>query len=102
MMNHSLTLKETHQWRYETDEFHGICEIAKDDMIVKCVFECTDSKFFDVLLIDGVIRTRLAKPVSVERLAEQLLCDFPNLRITVKGRARTHGWITTTVGKRFC
>lgn len=71
-------------------------------MVVKCVFECTDKSFYDVLLIDRVIRMRLLKPVSVERLAEQLAVDFPSLRVTVSGRAKTHGWITSTVGKRFC
>lgn len=101
-MNHTLTLTQVQSWKYETDEFHGICEIAHDQMVVKCVFECNDNKFYDVLLMDGVIRTRLLKPVSVERLAEQLATDFPSLQVTVMGRAKTHGWITSTVGKRFC
>lgn len=101
-MNHTLTLTQSQNWRYETDEFHGICEIAHDQMVVKCVFECTDKNFYDVLLMDGVIRTRLQKPVSVERLAEQLSLDFPDLKITVSGRAKTHGWITSTVGGRYC
>lgn len=90
------------KWRYETDDFHGICEIAKDDMVVKCVFECTDNSFYDVLAIDQVIKKHLLQPVSVERLADNLAADFPNLQVTVSGRAKTHGWITSTVGKRFC
>lgn len=101
-MNPALTLTQTQEWRYETDEFYGICEIAHDQMVVKCVFECHDNKFYDVLGMDGVIRMRLLRPVSVERLAEQLAADFPSLRVTVMGRAKTHGWITSTVGKRFC
>lgn len=94
-------LTETHSWRYETDEFVGVCEIANDEMVVKCVFESNARAFYDVLQIDSVIRQRLAQPVSVERLAEQLAADIPDLRVTVSGRAKTHGWITSTVGKRF-
>lgn len=101
-MQQSLTLTKTQAWRYETDEFHGICEIAHDQMVIKCIFECTDSSFYDVLGMDGVIRMRLLKPVSVERLAEQLSSDFPKLKVTVSGRAKTHGWITSTIGNRFC
>lgn len=101
-LNPTLTLTKSQTWRYETDEFHGVCEIARDDMVVKCIFECTDNKFYDVLGIDGIIKMRLLQPVSVERLAEQLADDFPPLKVTVMGRAKTHGWITSTVGKRFC
>ncbi|MFM9115529.1 MAG: hypothetical protein ACKOU6_05145 [Planctomycetota bacterium] len=101
-MEPTLTLSQTQKWKYETDEFTGICEIARDGMVVKCVFECHDNKFFDVLGMDDVIRRRLELPVSVERLAEQLAADFPSLQVTVSGRAKTHGWITSTVGKRFC
>lgn len=96
----ALTLSQTQRWKYETDEFHGICEIAHDDMIVKCVFEATSCEFFDVMLIDSVIKARLTKAVSVERLADQLSADFPPLQVTVMGRARTHGWITSTVVRR--
>lgn len=95
----TLTLSQTQRWRYETDEFYGTCEIAHDDMVVKCVFEATAREFFDVLFIDGVIKARLTKPVSVERLAEQLSADFPSLSVTVAGRAKTHGWITSRVVK---
>lgn len=95
MLNH-------HQnWKYETDEFKGVCEIARDVMVVKCVFECTSKSFFDVLQIDAFIRNLLECPVSVERLAEKLADAFPSLQVTVSGRAATHGWITSTVGKRF-
>ena len=100
-LQHALMLTQSADWKYETDEFYGICEIAHDQMVIKCVFECHDRKFYDVLSIDGIIRWKLAKPVSVERLAEQLSEDFPDLRITVMGRAKTHGWITSTIGKRF-
>lgn len=96
----ALTLSQTQRWKYETDEFHGICEIAHDDMIVKCVFEATSCEFFDVMLIDSVIKARLTKAVSVERLADQLSADFPPLQVTVMGRAKTHGWITSTVVRR--
>lgn len=95
----TLTLSQTQRWKYETDEFHGICEIAHDDMVVKCVFEATSREFYDVLLIDAAIKARLTNPVSVERLAEQLASDFPSLQVTVAGRAKTHGWITSRVVK---
>ena len=35
----SLELSKFSVWKYETDEFHGICELAGDEMVVKCVFE---------------------------------------------------------------
>ena len=98
----ALTLNHPQNWKYETDEFEGICEIARDVMVVKCSFECTSRSFFDVLQIDSYIRQLLDSPVSVERLAEQLADAFPSLQVTVSGRAATHGWITSTVGKRFC
>ena len=97
----TLSLNQTQSWKYETDEFTGICEIAKDVMKVKCVFESTDTQFYDVLEIDAYIRNLLLSPVSVERLAEQLSEGLPRMRVTVAGRAETHGWITSTVAKRF-
>ena len=100
-MQHVLELEEQHRWRYETEEFHGICEIAKDHMTIKCIFEYSGKKFYDVLMIDGVIEMRLAQHVSVERLAEQLAIDFPDLNITVMGRAKTHGWISSKVVRRY-
>jgi hypothetical protein len=68
-----------------------------DDMVVRCVFECYSKDFYDVLLIDSVIKARLVEPVSVERLSEQLSADFPSLQVTVRGRAKNHGWITSTI-----
>ena len=100
-MQHTLQLEEHQGWRYETDEFHGVCEIAKDDMTIKCIFEYSGKDFYDVLLIDGVIQYRLASQVSVERLCEQLATDFPDLSITVMGRAKTHGWITSKITRRY-
>ena len=100
-MQHVLELERQQSWTYETEEFHGICEIAKDDMTIKCIFHCATKKFYDVLMIDGVIKMRLAQHVSVERLAEQLSVDFPDLSITVMGRAKTHGWITSKVVRRY-
>lgn len=96
-----LSLKKTQVWKYETDEFHGICEIAHDQMVVKMIFASTSNTFYDVLGIDGVIKALLNKPVSVERLAEQLSDYFPELSVTVMGRAKTHGWITSTVPTRW-
>jgi hypothetical protein len=91
-----LSLSMTHRWRYETDEMSGVCEIARDVMVVKCIFESLSKKFYDVLQIDAAIRRRLLEPVSVERLAEQLSEDVPGVQVTVMGRADTHGWITST------
>ena len=90
----TLSLDTTLTWTYETDEFKGICEIANDEMVVKCVFRSVSRKFYDVLAIDGVIKARLCFPVSVERLAEQLARDLPELAVEVSGRAATHGWVT--------
>lgn len=98
-MKKALELTKVSIWKYETDEFDGVCEIAHDKMTVRCVFEAFCRSFYDVLGIDGVIRYRLLSPVSVERLAEQLSDDFPDLRVTVFGRAATHGWISSTVGR---
>jgi hypothetical protein len=95
-LSHVLSLDMTHRWRYETDEIEGVCEIAKDKMVVKCIFEVATKKFYDVLQIDAAIRRRLEEPVSVERLAEQLSEDVPGVQVTVMGRADTHGWITST------
>lgn len=102
-LKHTLELDMAQDWSYQTDEFHGICEIAGDEMVVKVLFQSTISttRFYDVLGMDGAIRLRLAKPVSVERLAEQLATDFPDLDIEVKGRAKTHGWITARPAKRW-
>lgn len=99
-LTHVLVLEQTQRWKYETDEFTGVCEIAHDVMVVKCVFEATANRFYDVLQIDACIRARLEMPVSVERLAEQLSCDFPGVAVTVSGRAKTHGWITSGVVHR--
>ena len=100
-MQHALELDEHQSWRYETDEFHGICEIAKDHMTIKVVFEYSGKQFYDVLMIDGCIQYRLAQQVSVERLCEQLATDFPELTVTVMGRAKTHGWITSKITRRY-
>ena len=96
-----LTLEKQQRWRYETNEFTGICEIAQDVMKVKCVFEAVTSRFYDVLQIDLTVRLRLESPVSVERLAEQLANDFPDVAVTVTGWAATHGCITSGVLHRL-
>ena len=96
----ALTLNHQQNWKYETDEFEGICEIAHDVMVVKCVFEGSSNSFYDVLQIDAFIRQVLFSPISVERLAENLADAFPSLRVTVSGRAKTHGWITSSVVRR--
>ena len=100
LISHALTLEREQLWKYETDEFNGVCEIAHDVMTVKCVFEAITNSFYDVLQINSVIVHRLAVPVSVERLAEMLASDFPGLFVTVSGRAVTHGWITSGVFHR--
>jgi hypothetical protein len=97
---HALILENEQRWRYETDDFTGVCEIANDEMTVKCVFQAVTNRFYDVLKIDELIRHRLSVPVSVERLAEVLAGDFPGVSVTVSGRAKTHGWITSGVFHR--
>lgn len=94
---HQLVLTHEQRWKYETDEFTGVCEIAHDAMTVKCVFQAVTNRFYDVLEIDKLIRHHLSVPVSVERLAEMLAADFPGIAVTVSGRAKTHGWITSGV-----
>jgi hypothetical protein len=79
----------------------GVCEIAHDSMTIRCTFEAVTNRFYDVLEIDAVIRRRLEVPVSVERLADQLASDFPDIAVTVGGRAKTHGWITSSVVHRL-
>lgn len=98
-----LELAESQFWEYHTDEFVGICEIAKDEMVVRVRFwsGVPVKNFYDVLAIDGIIRSRLTKPVSVERLTEQLSLDFPSLSVEVSGRAKTHGWITSKIVRRW-
>lgn len=88
-------------WKYETDELEGVCEIAHDRMVVKCTLATTTNKFCDVLEIDRLIRRLLESPVSVERLAEQLSDCFPDYSVVVAGRAKTHGWITSTFPARW-
>lgn len=95
-----LQLSHAQEWQYETDEFRGKCEIAHDDMVVKCVFRCFDRAFYDVLGIDGAIRFFLCQPTSVERLCQSLADYYPGLSVTVSGRAKTHGWITSTITRR--
>ena len=95
-----LELAQVQEWKYETYEFRGVCEIACDDMVVKCIFRTTDRAFYDVLGIDGAIRFFLCQPTSVERLCQSLAGYFPSLSVTVMGRADAHGWITSTLTRR--
>jgi hypothetical protein len=97
----ALRLVKAQRWMYETDEMQGVCELAGDVMTVCCRFFATTNTFYDVHQIDAVIRARLLHPVSVERLVEQLSADFPDLRVQVKGRAATHGWITSEKTERW-
>lgn len=100
-IEYQVTTTHDFHWTYETDEFQGVCELAGDVMVVKCAFVGTGRQFYDVLHMDEVIRAHLESPVSVERLADNLSSDFPGLTVTVKGRAKTHGWITATTVKRW-
>lgn len=100
-LGHAVETTNEFQWRYSTDEFEGVCELAGDKMVVKCEFVCIGKRFYDVLMMDEVIRKHLSSPVSVERLADNLSNEFPDLRVTVSGRAATHGWITANAVKRW-
>lgn len=100
-LKHAVETENEFYWQYVTDEFEGICELAGDKMVVKCNFVGTGKKFYDVLMMDGIIRAHLCRPVSVERLADNLAAEFPDLQVTVSGRAKTHGWITAAAVKRW-
>lgn len=99
--NHPVSTVHDFEWRYETDEFDGVCELAHDAFIVKCAFSCTGKKFYDVVMINGVIKAHLLKPTTVERLADHLSEEFPDVNVSVSGRSRSHGWITATAVKRW-
>lgn len=100
-IQHAVETKHDFRWSYETDEFEGVCELAGDKMVVRCSFSCTGVRFYDVLHMDAVIREHLRSPVSVERLADLLSSDFHDIQVTVRGRAKTHGWITATAVERW-
>lgn len=99
-MNPEIETKHEQLWRYETDEFSGTCIIANDEMTIKFIFEGEGSQFYDVLKIDGLIKSALKVPVSVEGMADLLADALPKLTVTALGRAASHGWISATVKSR--
>jgi hypothetical protein len=99
-MKTEVITENVQKWKYETDEFDGICVIAKDKMRIKFIFESCGKEFFDVLKINQVIETGLRNPVSVEFMADFLATQFRGLSVTVSGRAESHGWITSSVVKK--
>jgi hypothetical protein len=99
-MKTEVITENVQKWKYETDEFDGICVIAKDKMRIKFIFESCGKEFFDVLKINQVIETGLKNPVSVEFMADFLSTKFSGLLVTVLGRAESHGWITSSVVKK--
>lgn len=84
--------KKVH-WSYQTDDMDGICIIAKDKMTINFKFETFAKEIYDVLKIDSSIKQMLENPVSVEGSQEHLKQLLPDMVVTVRGRAESHGWI---------
>ena len=83
-------------WSYTTDDLVGQCIIAKERMVINFKFESAGMirEFYDVLEIDHLLQTLLEQPISVEGIVDDLAKQWPNLEITARGRAASHGWIT--------
>ena len=84
--------KKVH-WSYQTDDMAGICIIAKDRMTINFKFEAFTKDIYDVIKIDLLLKKVLEMPVSVEGSQENLKSVFPDMTVTVRGRATSHGWI---------
>lgn len=80
-------------WTYQTDDMHGICIIAKDKMTINFKFEAFTKEIYDVIEIDKLILLMLESPVSVEGAQQGLKSACPDMIVTVRGRAESHGWI---------
>lgn len=96
-MKPEIMLRQKVHWKYQTDDKFGICIIAKDKMTINFKFECFTKEIYDVLKIDKAIDNLLENPVSVEGALEFMKSLFPDMLITVRGRAESHGWIEAKV-----
>lgn len=92
-MKPEIHLNSKVHWKYQTDDMHGICIIAKDKMVLNVKFEAYARDIYDVIKLDNFIKLMLANPVSVEGTQQALKSAFPDMVITVRGRAESHGWI---------
>lgn len=92
-MKPELHLNQQINWTYQTDDMEGVCIIAKDKMTINFKFEAFTKDVYDVLKLDEMIRLILKVPVSVEGAQQELKEMFPDMKITVRGRAESHGWI---------
>lgn len=96
-MKPEIMLHKRVHWKYQTDDKFGICVIAKDKMTINFSFECFTKEIYDVLKIDKTIDDLLCDPVSVESALEYMKSLFPDMVITVRGRAESHGWIEASL-----
>lgn len=92
-MKPELHLNQQIYWTYQTDDMEGVCIIAKDKMTINFKFEAFTKDVYDVLKLDEMIKLILKVPVSVESAQQELKEMFPDMKITVRGRAESHGWI---------
>lgn len=92
-MEHAVKVDTRMKWSFETDELPGICVLADEPMVVVVRFEDYGNRFYDVLQMQHEIKARLLTPASVEGLCQFCVDIWPQLRITVRGRSETHGWI---------
>ena len=92
-MQTEIHLNTKVHWTYQTDDMHGICIIAKDKMTINFKFQAFTSDIYDVIKLDNFIKAMLATPVSVEGSQQVLKSEFPNMVVTARGRAVSHGWI---------
>lgn len=96
-MKPEIFLNSRVHWKYQTDDKFGICVIAKDKMTINFKFECFTKNVYDVLKIDYEIDNLLNDPVSVEGALEHMKSLLPDMKITVRGRAESHGWIEASI-----
>tara|TARA_R100000951_G_scaffold28237_1_gene24223 strand:- start:4099 stop:4389 length:291 start_codon:yes stop_codon:yes gene_type:complete len=92
-MQKEIQLNNKVHWKYQTDDMHGICIIAKDKMTINFKFEAFTKDIYDVIKLDKFIESMLTTPVSVEGSQQVLKSAFPEMVVTVRGRAESHGWI---------
>lgn len=97
LLTPDVRVKYAQDWKYETDEFSGICVVANEPMVIRLSFECRGRTFFDVIKINAMINELLRSPVSVEGMAEMLALAMPGVIVTATGRAISHGWISSRV-----
>lgn len=101
VFNHPVETEHDFRWSYESREFDGVCELAHDKMTVRCEFRGAGKKFYDVMMIDGIIKAHLLKPTTVEKVADNLSLEFPDLTVKVVGWSESHGVIQVETVRRW-